>query len=241
VNIEVSNAYRRRTLGILALADPHQALPPPCIGFDDADWFEYPTLVRRVPQAWARDVVGGKPELERAYAATARELEKAGVSAITADCGYTIAFQQAVRNAVSIPVACSSLMQLPIIRTMLPEGGRIGLLCFDADRLSRDYLAMAGIGEDVPLAIGGIQGTVSWKNWIAVNTVTDWPALETDVMSAARKLNRENPDITHWLLECAGFPRFRPLIQAETGRPVFDWVSLCNHLMEGAPPRYVRS
>jgi hypothetical protein len=99
---------------------------------------------------------------------------------------------------------------------------------------------MAGVGAEVPLAIGGIQGTVSWKNWVAVNTTTDWQALERDVMGAARKLHRENPDITHWLLECTGFPRFRPLIQAETGRPVFDWVSLCNHLMESAPPRFVR-
>lgn len=235
----MANAYRRKILGILALADPHDAAVPPPVGFDAADWFAYPTLVRTVPNAWARDVGGGKPALTQAYVDTARELEKAGCCAITADCGYTIAFQDAVRNAVSIPVACSSLLQLPFIRTMLPKNARIGLLCFDAPRLTRDYLRIAGIENPEILAIGGIEGTTSWNNWTAANTTTDWPVLERDVMTAARTLQRENPDITHWLLECTGFPRFRPLIRAETGLPVFDWVSLCNHLMEAAAARSV--
>ncbi|MEJ0039551.1 MAG: hypothetical protein WDO68_26490 [Gammaproteobacteria bacterium] len=233
----MSNARRLRTLGILALADPHTAPPPPPNAFDSADWFPYATVVRMVPNAWARNVVAGKPELAVAYAETARELEALGVSAISADCGYAIQYQEAVRNAVSIPVACSSLLQLALIRNMLPRHGRIGLLCFDADTLKADYLRLAGIDDTVPLAIAGIQGTRSWKNWVAADTITEWNILEDDVMSAARKLHRQNPDITHWLLECTGFPRFRPLLKAETGLPVYDWVSLCNHLMEGAVPR----
>jgi hypothetical protein len=237
----MSNAVRRKALGILSLADPHSALPPPPRGFDEAEWFAYPTIVKAVPGAWAREVVGGNLSLTPAFVAAARELEAAGACAITADCGYAIAHQEAVRDAVSIPVACSSLLQLPLLRSMLPKGGRIGLLCFDASQLERSYLEIAGLegGADVPIAIGSIQGTKSWENWIAAETTTDWPVLEDDVMSAARSLWKANPDITHWLLECTGFPRFRPLIKAEFGRPVYDWVTLCNHLMEAATARYV--
>lgn len=233
---------RLRALGIMALADPYTGEPPPPTAFDEADWFAYPTIVRVVPGAWARDVVGGKTELTDAYVQTARELEQAGAAAITANCGYTIAFQQAVRNAVSIPVACSSLMQLPLIRTLLPAGGKIGVLAFDADRLREQYLRMAGLDEESfpRLVVRGIQGTVSWKNWIAPHTTTDWAALERDVMGATRSLWAEHPDISHWLLECTGFPRFRTWIKAEFGKPVFDWVSLCNLMMEAAVPRETR-
>jgi hypothetical protein len=232
------NAYRRKILGVLALANPHHAEPPPA-GLDDADWFAYPTLVKTVPNAWARDVVAGSPALAQAYADTARELEKAGACAITADCGYTIAYQEAVRNAVSIPVACSSLLQLPLLRNMLPRNGRIGLLCFDQTTLSPDHLHRAGLEDHRVLAIEGIAGTRSWQNWVAPDTITEWDVLENDVMAAARKLWKENPDITHFLLECAGFPRFRPLLKAMTGKPVFDWVTLCNQLMDGAAARDV--
>ncbi len=232
---------RLKALGILMLADPHTGEPPPPHLFDEADWFAYPTLVKPVPGAWAREVVGGNRVLADAYANAARELEAAGAAAITANCGYTIAYQAAVRNAVDIPVACSSLMQLPLIRTLLPASGKIGLLCFDADRLSREFLHLAGLEEGSlsAMAIGGIQGSVSWENWIAAHTTTDWAALERDVMGAARQLWSEHPDITHWLLECAGFPYLRPLIQAEFGRPVFDWVSLCDWLMASAVARAV--
>lgn len=223
------------------LADPHASAPPPPNAFDNADWFGYPTLVKPVHGAWAREVVGGNLTLASAYARAARELAAEGAAAITANCGYAIAYQEAVRNAVALPVACSSLMQLPMIHAMLPANGKIGLLCFDADRLSQDHLRWAGTGSGpLPrMAIGGIQGTQSWKNWIAAHTTTDWIVLERDVMGAARELWAEHPDITHWLLECTGFPRFRPLIKAEFGRPVFDWVSLCNWLMESAVARYV--
>jgi hypothetical protein len=179
----MSNAVRRKALGILSLADPHSALPPPPRGFDEAEWFAYPTIVKAVPGAWAREVVGGNLSLTPAFVAAARELEAAGACAITADCGYAIAHQEAVRDAVSIPVACSSLLQLPLLRSMLPKGGRIGLLCFDASQLERSYLEIAGLegGADVPIAIGSIQGTKSWENWIAAETTTDWPVLEDDV------------------------------------------------------------
>lgn len=225
------------------LADPHTCEPPPPNAFDEADWFEYPTIVRSVPGAWAREVVGGNHALAEAYAQAACELEQQGAAAITANCGYSIAYQQVVRDAVDVPVACSSLMQLPLIRTMLPANGKVGLLCFDADRLHEDHLRWAGLdGAELPrMAIGGIQGSVSWQNWIASETRTDWSALERDVMGAARRLWAEHPDITHWLLECAGFPRLRPLIKAQFGRPVFDWVSLCDLLMASAVARDVRA
>lgn len=236
--MHMASLHRGRALGVLTLADPHEPPPPPPPHFfDDAEWFPYPTVYRVVPGATAREVVAGNPALAQAYAATARELEAEGIVAITANCGYAIAYQHAVRNAVSIPVACSSLMLLPLIRAMLPDGGRIGLLCFDAPRLTRDHLARAGVAENLPLAIGGIENTASWRNWLGPTTRSDWAALETDVMSAAERLLSANPDVTHWLLECAGFPRLRRILKAQSGRPVFDWVSLCNHLMECAPLR----
>jgi hypothetical protein len=227
----------KKLLGILALDENNVSPPPPADTFNFPDWFPYAVLERKVPGALPREVVGGNLALAEAYAQTARELEKEGVTAITADCGYTVAYQEAVRDAVSVPVACSSLLQLPLILTMLPRQGKIGLLTFDSSRLTDHHLRCAGIDPDaVPMSVLGVEGTQLWKNWIGDPVTTDWKDFDREVLSAARRLVRRDPGITHILLECAGFPRCAPQIRKESGRPVFDWVSLCNHLMEAAVP-----
>lgn len=223
------------TLGILAL-DEHSLSPaPPAHTFNFPEWFPYSFVERKVPGAHPGEVVGGNLSLAAEYAQTARELERQGVTAITADCGFAIAYQDAVRNAVSVPVACSPLMQLPLIRTMLPARGRIGILTYDKSRLVPEHFHSAGVDmNELPLAIIGCEGTKLWQNWIGPTVTTDWEDFDRTVMGRARQLIRENPDVTHILLECCGFPRCAPQIRAETGLPVFDWVSLCNQVMEAA-------
>ncbi len=230
----------RKTLGILALCDPWDAPPqPPPTLFQEADWFGYPTVEAKVAGATAQAVVTGAAGLTPAYVDAARRLEQAGASAITADCGFAIVHQHAVRDSVSIPVATSSLLLLPLLLHLLPQGRKLGLLTFDAGQLSAGHLRRAGVPEGSldAIVIRGIEGSASWANWMAPVVTTEWSRLEQDVMGAARALAQAHPDIGLWLLECTGFPSFRDLIRAEFGQPVFDWVSLCDLLMGASVPR----
>ena len=56
----------------------------------------------------------------------AKELEKEGVRAITTSCGFNAIFQEALANAVDIPVFTSSLLQVPfaqaLVGNMVSEG-----------------------------------------------------------------------------------------------------------------------
>jgi hypothetical protein len=122
-----------------------------------------------------------------------------------------------------------------MIKLMLPRNGRIGLLTFDSDRLTEQHFAFAGIDpHSVPIAVRGVQGSQLWKNWIGEPVTTDWEDFDREVLDAAGTLIAEFPNISHVLLECAGFPRCAPEIRSRFGRPVYDWVSLCNQLMESA-------
>jgi hypothetical protein len=226
---------RQGKLGILALCDVDVTPRPPAHTFNFPEWFSYEILELKVPGAFSREVVGGNLSLASAYAKAAQELERQGATAITADCGFTIAYQEAVRNAVRVPVACSAMMYLPMIKLMLPRNGRIGLLTFDSDRLTEQHFAFAGIDpHSVPIAVRGVQGSQLWKNWIGEPVTTDWEDFDREVLDAAGTLIAEFPNISHVLLECAGFPRCAPEIRSRFGRPVYDWVSLCNQLMESA-------
>ena len=49
----------------------------------------------------------------------AKELEKEGVPAITTSCGFNAIFQEALANAVDIPVFTSSLLQVPFAQALV--------------------------------------------------------------------------------------------------------------------------
>src|SRR5215475_7581032 len=77
---------------------------------DNASTYQYPVLYRVVPGLSTRACLDGAPVVEAAV-----ELERQGVRAIASDCGFMLQFQDAVRAAVRVPVALSSLLQLPFI------------------------------------------------------------------------------------------------------------------------------
>ena len=221
------------SLGVLMLGDEDVSPPPPPDKLNYPAWFAYPVIERKVPGAFSREVVGGNRDLAGVFAETAKELEKDGAKAITVDCGFSIIYQQAIADAVSIPVVTSSLLQLPFVSKMVPAGGRLGLMIFDTTKLTPYHFECAGFEEgSVPLGIVGIEGTKTWQHWyIEDPTTTFYDDVEKVTMEAARKLIKDYPDVTHIVMECSGFPRCAPQIRQETGRPVFDWVTLCNYAM----------
>jgi hypothetical protein len=54
----------------------------------------------------------------------------------------------------------------------------------------------------------------------------DFDAIEGEVQEAAEELLERDPAIGPIVLECAGLPPFAAAVQAVTGRPVFDFVTL---------------
>ncbi|NIT78885.1 MAG: aspartate/glutamate racemase family protein, partial [Thermoplasmata archaeon] len=63
-------------------------------------------------------------------AKAARELEREGVDAIMGDCGFMALFQKALQESVRVPVFSSSLLLVPLVARMIPEGKRVGILTY---------------------------------------------------------------------------------------------------------------
>lgn len=221
-------------LGVLDLASDAGTTPPPKGTLGHPETFSCPTLVRKVPGAWTADVLGGKPELAAAYAATARELVAAGATAITSHCGYSIFYQQAVCDAVDVPVGLSALLLLPMMRRMLPRGRKIGLMVADSKFMTERPLALVGMaGADSAVVVQGIEGSASWKAWMSPSYETDWDQAVRDIVSASQRLVAAHPEVSHVLLECTGFPVATEAVLNATGRPVYSWVTLCDWLVRG--------
>jgi hypothetical protein len=162
---------------------------------------------------------------------TARELEKAGVRAITSDCGYMIRFHRQVAEAVNIPVIFSNLLQIPLIASTLGTNQAVGIICANRKRLTPDLLAIAGLQKDSKVVIRGMEDAQAFRGPILDETGTlDDAAIEKEVVARARDMGTAHPETGAILLECSNLPPYAHAVQRATRRPVFDFTTLINYM-----------
>ena len=65
----------------------------------------------------------------------------------------------------------------------------------------------------------------------------DSAAIEREVTAVARRLVEENPDVRSILLECSDLPPYAHAVQAATGRPVFDFITMIDYVQRSVARR----
>ena len=223
----------RRPLGILML-EGKMADVPGCMACEAT--FPYP-VVRKVvrgsrtplsaEEAWA---------MLPLYVETARELEREGVAAITANCGLIALMQKELAATVSVPVVTSALLMVPDLHRMT-GGRRIGILTFFTHAVSeRNYVASGWSSRDIPVALGGVGEFESWLTFLRTKEVP--PALRAqmtaDLLSVVRGMLAEHPDIGAFVSECTLLPACLQAIREEIGVPVYDILTQLDLAMSGS-------
>jgi Asp/Glu/hydantoin racemase len=214
-------------IGILMLEARFPRIPG---DMGNAHTFSFPVRYHVVERA-SPDRVVRHPDtaLLEPFIRAARDLEKTGVRAITTNCGFLARYQSALAAAVGIPVFTSSLLQVPVVARMLPPGRSVGVMTIDAPSLTAEHLRESGIGPDTLLHIVGLEHEGHFTNAIlddALELDPERSAREHEAV--ARRLVSEHPDIGALVLECTNMPPYADRIQAATGLPVFDIVTLTN-------------
>jgi len=216
-------------IGIL-LIDCRTPFIPGDVG--NASSYGYPVLYRTVPDVTLdRLIEQGDLSLTENVIQTARALEASGVRAIASDCGYMMHFQKQVAAAVSIPVMLSSLQQLPFMASLLGPKQAIGIVCANRRRLTTDLLDKAYPNARIPVHIAGLEDCPNFRGPILDETDTlDSDAIEAEVVQRADALCQAHPEIGAILLECSNLPPYAHAVQAATGRPVFDFLTMIDHV-----------
>jgi hypothetical protein len=194
----------------------------------NATTFPFPVRYHRVAGADPDLVVRrGAEGLLPAFVAGAQALEREGVGAITTNCGFLIKYQTELARAVRVPVFTSSLLLVPLVHRTLPAGQRVGIMTVNAGTLTPEHLRGAGIGTDVPLAVVGMETEKEFTRALLDNELElDVDLAREEHIRVARRLVAEHPDVGAIVLECTNMPPYTADIQRETGRPVFDVLSL---------------
>src|SRR3954470_8445487 len=125
-------------LGILMLEARFPRIPG---DMGNATTWPFPVLFRVVAGASPERVVTRKAEgLLGAFKDAAADLVRLGADGITTNCGFLSLYQTELARHVGVPVATSSLMQIPFIQSVLPPGKRVGVITISAGTLTAAHL-----------------------------------------------------------------------------------------------------
>lgn len=222
-------------LGILMLDARFPRIPG---DMGNATTWPFPVLYRVVAGATPeRVVLDGAAGLLPAFVDAAAELVRQGAEAITTNCGFLSLFQRELAAHVGVPVATSSLMQVPWVQALLPAGRRVGVLSVSAASLTPKHLAAAGVAADTPV-VGTERGREFFRVLIrAEKDDMDVALAEQDIVDAGRTLLARNPDIGAVVLECTNMPPYAAALRAALVLPVFDIYSMIGWFHAGLRPR----
>ena len=197
----------------------------------------FPVQYRIVKGATPDRVVRRRAEgLLEGFIEAGRDLVRHGADGLTTNCGFLSLIQEPVKDAVGVPVAASSLMQVPAVNAMLPEGKRAGVITISAEHLSEDHLAAAGVPPGTPVV--GTEGGREFSRKILDDLPEiDFALCRTDLLEATHALTSNYAGIGAIVLECTNMAPYAAEIRKVTGLPVYSIYSLICWLQAGLVPR----
>ncbi len=200
--------------------------------------WNFPVLFRVVRGASPTRVVEqGAAGLLDAFIEAARDLVDLGAEGITTNCGFLSLFQRELAEAVQVPVATSSPMQVPWVQATLPPGRRVGVITVNKAGVTPRHLEAAGVPLDVPL-----EGTEGGREFFRVliraeKNDLDVDLARQDILEAAARLTARHPEVGAIVLECTNMPPYAADVAEATGLPVHDIYSMINWFHAGLRPR----
>lgn len=223
------------TLGILML----EARFPRIHGdIGNATTWPFPVQYRVVKGASPDKIVRHNPmEMVDKFIDAANELVESGCDGITTNCGFLALTQDHISKAVPVPVATSSLMQIPMVQALLPPGKKVAVLTISKQSLTPNHLHAAGVTnlENVPI-FGTDGGRAFTRCILDDHEAIDFSECRLDMIDAAKQIVQSDRDIGAIVLECTNMTPYAHDVRKVTGLPVFSMYSFVKWFHQGLVP-----
>ncbi|KAG0684654.1 hypothetical protein C6P40_001651 [Pichia californica] len=169
------------------------------------------------------------------YVQACKNLEAKGCIGIVTSCGFLAQIQGRLASAIDIPIATSSLLQIPYVLTIISPRKKVAVLTFDPSTLCKTHFNGVGITDDMMkrLVITGCKPGGPLHRIITDGDSYIHEELENELVNLAVELVNENSDIGAFVLECTQMPPFAKAIQKAVKLPVYDGVTMVNWFYSG--------
>lgn len=222
------------SVGILMLETRFPRIPG---DMGNALSWPFPVQYRVVRGATPDNVVRNDPtKLVDDFIDAGRDLVRSGCDGITTNCGFLSLIQDQVKEALGVPVATSSLMQVPMVQAMLPPGQRVGVITISKTTLTAAHLKAAGAPLDTPI-VGTDGGRCFTRDILRDAAEIDFDEARLDLRDAAYSMQKEHPDVGAIVLECTNMVPYAQEIRAITGLPTYSIYSFIQWFQAGLAPR----
>ncbi|KAK1534862.1 uncharacterized protein CCOS01_03614 [Colletotrichum costaricense] len=148
-----------------------------------------------------------------------------GCVGIITSCGFLALAQSELTARLPIPIATSSLAQLPSILPLLPPDKSVGVLTYDESRLGSQHLASFVPAQALSkIVIRGVPPDGHLRGTIGRGAPYVHADIEAELVGVAKSFVASRPDIRILVLECTNMPPFSEAIfRALDGKiPVYD-------------------
>src|SRR5580700_1365031 len=197
----------------------------------------FPVMWKVVPGATPDKVVRHKSAgLMNAFLDAAAELVHLGADGLTTTCGFLSLYQREIAAHVEVPVATSSLMQIPFIERILPPGKRVGVLTVSAASLTPEHMIAAGADPETPV-VGTENGREFSKVMLDEKHTLDAALAERDILDAGEALVAAHPETGAIVLECTNMVPFARALSDHLMLPVYSIYTFVTWFQAGLAPR----
>jgi hypothetical protein len=219
------------SIGVLML-DCNIPFVPGDVG--NASTYDFPVQYLLVPGATGDAVIRRQdPALTPRFIEAAEQLVGQGVRAITGDCAYMGAYQRDVADAIDVPVFMSSLMQVPLVLSMLRSDQKLAVLVANGETVGDRLLEPVGIvGEARERCVfRGLEDKEHFRS-VFLDEIGEIEVgrVEEEMVQTALEVREAEPAIAAYLFECSDMPPYSAAVQRATGLPVFDWIGFINYV-----------
>lgn len=194
--------------------------------------YSFPVRIKAVANLENTRLFSGDRSVVTDIIETARYMvEREGVRAICSACGFFGNYQKDVAAALDVPVAMSSLVQIPMIRGLLKPNQKIGIITANAGSFTAELLENCNVVDEGDLVVTDARYTANFAPAIVDNCgYFDNGKAREEIVMLAVNMVKKNPEIGAILLECSDMPPYAAYIQEATQLPVFDFITLINWL-----------
>lgn len=203
------------------------------------DSFSFPVLFERLtgigPQQAVRDAPGRTGLIDE-LAAAADRLVQRGAAGIATSCGFLALLQPELAARCAVPVATSSLLQVPLVQRLLPAGCRVGIVTAEAQSLTRAHLEAVGVDPATPV-VGMPAGGSFAHTFLGNNPDLDHRAVQRELIAAGRDLLARHAGIGAVVLECTNLPPYARALHEALKLPVYDARGFLHWFQAGLQPQ----
>lgn len=194
--------------------------------------FDFPVRLKAVEGLNCPDLFDAVSGVKEKVLDACLKLQREGVRAISGACGFFGNYQAAMAEALDIPVALSSLVQIPWISSLLKKDQTIGILTAQKDSFTDALLDSCGISNELRkrLVVEDLGHEKEFSCITEGRGCFDNNVVRKEVVGKALKILETAPNTGAILLECSDMPPYAYAVQAATGLPVFDFTTLIRWL-----------